>query len=471
MMRYVIARAYPQLVLRSRRCSSSTSSSPSVDRSLTSKHVATDGRVFHFATVVVNKMGKGQSALFAWHHACSLVKANPPTLAIAFISRPTDSALAAISDLANQFSSCHEHGGRPNLPFRTQQMASYTRSGDGLTDAARFAGDRVPSLYSHEINATATSACSLPKRQTHDSASNSASQLINSPMIPSSTALLASTPAVTYENTCTCGPQSESTLPLIGCIITDQRRAPSRTSIIRANLEMTDDIFWLDASEEKGGDFNVGGTTGFGGFGSSNDNSAIVEGSPGSGEGASHCGMQSSNEPNMEMLSEKTPIEEEWAPFNCSFAIQFNEPNSPRSRNINELENVMGRQCQEQPVVQDGFSEHAVNVRGFGQQGKLFCAKKVACEGEVSGRGILKALSQPMNVDKAHKDSKRTCNGQEQGKEEEETYMLSLCVANMPAVRATGFYTRTSRLPWLPDLGTTVTTSHPHMVLLGAPGV
>ncbi|XP_024516221.1 uncharacterized protein LOC112341049 isoform X1 [Selaginella moellendorffii] len=65
--------------------------------------VDADGRIFNFATVVVNS-DKGQSALPAWSQACSLVGTNAPTLAVAFVSKHNPSSAAALEELGRSFS-------------------------------------------------------------------------------------------------------------------------------------------------------------------------------------------------------------------------------------------------------------------------------------------------------------------------------------------------------------------------------
>ncbi len=105
----LIACRVPSCSFAPRMRHSSTGNSPRFEQCFIAEHNAKDGRLFRFATLVLRGMQEGESPLAAWAHGRSLLgPRSPPTLAVVFISKPTQAAILAVQELASHFSSSAE---------------------------------------------------------------------------------------------------------------------------------------------------------------------------------------------------------------------------------------------------------------------------------------------------------------------------------------------------------------------------
>ncbi|KAH7416221.1 hypothetical protein KP509_14G081300 [Ceratopteris richardii] len=494
MLRCVYPRFYSyRFVVSKRLYSDSPSPSPSspVDYSFTSKRVIGDGRVFHFASVVVNKMGRGQSVLPVWNYACSLVKANPPTLAIAFLSRPTESALAAVSELALQFplnphdvaSSCN-HQDKNSISSERDEHLQSLRSHhcgfhkDVVSDAALPVDSfRTPHEVIFNISKDGIPLCE--NNETITRFSNGFTKL-------SAHNFTSNSNTAHHRSASNHGePELAFVPPLIGCIVADQGRVALTTPIVKTNTDSVDDLLWLDTPNDEGSH----GSALSGPSEVRGKKSNVKDKKFGPGNGANHCKicahsgfleadgnrfkawkqetcyaeigghrmLQSDSSIDTEVLfSNKILDVNDWKNSKCGCSVGITRPKTSGTHGVLE--------CQGQLL--DVFLEKentVADVKGIIAQ-QNFQSKKNIHESGISGKCKTKTISHILSEDNETK-------GDRYGyAEDEETYMLSLCVANMPGVIATGFHSKTVRLPWLPDLTNAVKMNHPHMVLLGAPG-
>ncbi|CAM6042879.1 unnamed protein product [Sphagnum compactum] len=361
----LIACRVPSCSFAPRMRHSSTGNSPRFEQCFIAEHNAKDGRLFRFATLVLRGMQEGESPLAAWAHGRSLLgPRSPPTLAVVFISKPTQAAILAVQELASHFSSSAE--------VRSQE---------------------IPQALSVPQSLSPPSPNSSP---------SSSSSSWNASVESSSFAL-------------DVGEEKAEIVPLIGCVVEN------------LGLEYGDDMQPLGSGQGERTE-NAGCRA-----------SSNFTGDRPSGTGGNNCGQ------------------------NGGARLQANS-------SADGLDGVRGT-----PPLATGkvntMSQGTLNQQTSNQNWDPKLGTSIVVGEESLGPSkdgevvipLEDALETPGTG--AHKEDTDS-----DSENEDDKYVMVLCMGHMPGSQAAGFVSPTSGLPHLPNLERAVMTNNPHILMLGSPG-
>ncbi|OAE24354.1 hypothetical protein AXG93_4343s1210 [Marchantia polymorpha subsp. ruderalis] len=422
----------------------------SVDQSFTATHCTADGRKFEFATVVVKAMTKRRSPLNVWQHACSLIgSSSPPTFAVAFVSKPSESAEQALRDFAQQLAFC-------NKPLAPPRQDSETRS--STLEAAVV--ETAKTSFSHD-----TAKQSISTQSEFRSSAG------------------AGVTGKEFDG------QHTEIPPFVACIMDDMGDFESReTGQSSASSSQTQKDCSPRASHV--------GTRRDRAFGSDRTpfDDDEDEASLSDWEGVCTEYLDEAAKVSSKPTGRESDDQEEDEQPAESINVSYEEEVSKEGlvSFLNALTKPPESLSEESGVKEDGLHPESSETKAIMQNRKVDdgthglivsdIGHKMAHKGNCGDEGVIIREFVPSHGGLGRDDPGSSPvqiwtgaiepnAGPESNVEKwDDDYRLILCVGHMPGAKALAFHSSTTGLPRLPDLEEAVTTNNPHMLLLGAPG-
>ncbi|KAJ7535116.1 hypothetical protein O6H91_12G018800 [Diphasiastrum complanatum] len=457
---------------------------PSVDQSFSSTYSSSDGKVYTYATVIVRAMGQGHSAALAWSHACSLITPNFPTCAVAFVSKPTVSAEAAVKELAQYL-----HDGKTTETPSPNSRVSYPQA--ETLETVRNSEKAVDTAISDESSKTDSGMIGY---HTH---------ACMPPLIGCVVEGLAGDGGRKQRVKKSDEGQGEGSRILrrkfAGNFGLDIRPGPNEQVfkdgdvgaiklLLSADMNghCTENSTIEDKEEEDDDDDDDVGTF-------SDWDYLLTEYDEWKGRNHSLDEAHDSGDSDDGSLPDFSPGVANFDRIKCyrERFIMFQRLLKPNKRFKTDNWEMEGNN-QDLTTIdleKEGLSKGKISAHL--KLGKLLPWNKredwIALQvkhlrvrpntkrqhglAQGGSSGHEKEVCTPSEAGTTADESKGQLNKSEESVcDEEEEYQLILCVAHLPGTKVVAFHSSTTSLPNLPDLEVAVTSNNPHMVLLGAPG-
>ncbi|CAM6116713.1 unnamed protein product [Calypogeia fissa] len=426
---------------------------PSVDQSFTSSHKVSDGRRFQFATVVARSMKKGESPLRIWDQACALIGGNSPTLAVAFVSKPTELALRTVQVLANQLSA--------SLSSNSAVSPRQTDSSD--SDSGSHASGTSSSEAVYRAEDVPFIGCLMDDSGGEiESSDDSGSKTLPGNLRGSSLRNLQFRSQAEFSHLIDGleGQQDDRGPRVLGFRLGSSVRGSDGVDVQEEDEDGEDGTVsdWESLCSEYGADAIK-----------------VLDSKAESEDDEEDCENDSADRISKEglvrflnaLVRHRNPFDD------CGVGGDLRSLKRGDQNDGLQRTTLAGRDMERdrRALAKDATGDVLVTdlERCLNSLRQGFMPRESVSDRVVGSNGLFGDYEGTITVEQRKGGDKAGVSGSGVGKEDG-NYKLVLCVGHMPGVKAVAFHSSTTGLPRLPDLENAVLENNPHMLLLGAPG-